>query len=412
MKVLWITSQVLPVMSTKLGMKKSNFGGWVTNMLNELKCKENLEIAVVMGLKNIQKVTKETLDGIDYYLVPIKGYAKVVKKTDCEEVIKNFHPDLIHIEGNEYVIQEKFSEFKNVKNIVSLQGILVGYAQYQYGELPIAEMMFCLSPTKWVTAWTLFFRKKLLFKKRLKYEKNILENANNFFGRTEWDKSYAYWYNKKAKYYHCARILRKSFYTEKWYYENCNKHTIFVGNGYSALKGLHNVVEALSILKIEYPDICLTVAGNSPFNKSFKSKIGYSLYLKNKISASGLEKNIIFLGELNELEMVNAMLKANCVVLPSLIENSPNTLAEAMMLGVPTVSAFAGGVTSMGQDEKEILLYRANESLLLATKVKRLFDSEKLCKELSSNSRKRALVNHNKNANVELLINAYSDILN
>ncbi|MCH8476275.1 MAG: glycosyltransferase, partial [Opitutales bacterium] len=47
------------------------------------------------------------------------------------------------------------------------------------------------------------------------------------------------------------------------------------------------------------------------------------------------------------------------VLLPSLIENSPNTLAEAMMMGVPVVAAYAGGVPSMARDEEEVLLYRA-----------------------------------------------------
>lgn len=41
------------------------------------------------------------------------------------------------------------------------------------------------------------------------------------------------------------------------------------------------------------------------------------------------------------------MLNANMFLLPSAIENSPNALGEAQMLGVPCVSSRVGGVEDM-----------------------------------------------------------------
>ena len=48
MRVLWVTAQVLPLVSDKLEIGKSGFGGWVMNMLNQLKQVPELELGVAM----------------------------------------------------------------------------------------------------------------------------------------------------------------------------------------------------------------------------------------------------------------------------------------------------------------------------------------------------------------------------
>ena len=37
MRILWVVSQILPEMADYLKLEKSNFGGWVQAMLQELK---------------------------------------------------------------------------------------------------------------------------------------------------------------------------------------------------------------------------------------------------------------------------------------------------------------------------------------------------------------------------------------
>ena len=95
----------------------------------------------------------------------------------------------------------------------------------------------------------------------------------------------------------------------------------------------------------------------------------------------------------------------------SIIENSPNTLGEAMMVGTPSVSAFTGGVPSMASDEVDVLMYRADDPAMLAMQIKRLFDDPALCDRLSGAARERARRTHDPEANVQALVDAYRRIV-
>ena len=124
-------------------------------------------------------------------------------------------------------------------------------------------------------------------------------------------------------------------------------HSIFVGNSSIARKGCHFVLEAVSILKPDFPDIKIIVAGPSPFPRSisdWKQYVGYPAYVRYLVKKLALEDQVEFLGFLRAKDMANTMCSAHVFVLPSCIENSPNTMGEAMIMGVPVVAAFVGGV--------------------------------------------------------------------
>ena len=59
MKVLWVTSQILPLVANELNIKKSGFGGWVMNMLGELKKVKEVELAVVMVSNRVSSIFKK-----------------------------------------------------------------------------------------------------------------------------------------------------------------------------------------------------------------------------------------------------------------------------------------------------------------------------------------------------------------
>ena len=110
-------------------------------------------------------------------------------------------------------------------------------------------------------------------------------------------------------------------------------------------------------------------------------------------------------------KMIERMLTSNIYILPSLIENSPNTLGEAMILGMPCVSAYTGGASEMAIDGSEALFYRANDPNLLAWQIKRIFDDDNLAKRLGKNARKHAQKTHDPVINSNALMSAYKDIL-
>ncbi|MEG3297512.1 glycosyltransferase [Streptococcus suis] len=412
MRVLWVTAQILPLVCDELGLRTNGFGGWVMNMLQQLLRVDDLELGVVMVSSKTSKIMYTTKVGIKCYVAPNIGN-KGISEEDRNSIIEMFKPDIIHIEGNEFGIHNSFSQVRCVPVMVSLQGILSGYEQYQYGGLPIADYMFSPSKHNIISSWILYFRKHFLFDKRLSLENETIKNVKYISGRTFWDKAHSYWINPDAVYFSCNRILRPFFYENEWNYDRCKPLSIFVGNGYSPLKGIHNVIDALGLLKKEYPEIKLYVAGENPICKKKLSikRFGYSNLLRKRIAEAGVENNVFFIGSLDGEKMVDAMINCNVYVLPSLIENSPNTLGEAMILGMPCVSAYTGGASEMAVDEKECLFYRANDSKLLAWQLKRVFDDRLFAERIGINARKHAMVTHDPIRNRDSLIDSYKRIL-
>jgi len=417
MKILW-TVNLIPVnVASKLGISSDVLGGWVESMAGELKNFTDIELAVACKCENGEHFEAE-IDGVKYFSV---SYTSSTPCKDIEkrflQILESFKPDLIHIEGTEFLHAKAVltvGERLNIPTVTSMQGILNGQYNYQCGQLQVDDLIFSKSLTNIFAGLLLHFRKTKWYKKRLSHERAVIESSKYILGRTTWDRAHSYSINPDAKYYSCNRVLRAPFYTEKWDLSKTERHSIYVGNGYTALKGFHFVVEALPQLIKEYPDIKVYVAGHKPYTENDKRvffKKGYGVYLKKLIEDSGAKDHIIFTGPLKAQQVAERLSKVNAYVLCSTVENSPNTLGEAMLVGTPCVAAYVGGVSDMAEDGKDALFYRNDDAALLAWSIKRIFDSDELASELSQNAKKRAELTHSPRKNAEDLVKAYKDIL-
>ena len=81
--------------------------------------------------------------------------------------------------------------------------------------------------------------------------------------------------------------------------------------------------------------------------------------------------------------MCKRYLQSHVFVCPSFIENSPNSVGEAQLLGIPCIASFVGGVSDMVVDGETGLLYRFEEVEMLAAAVCRIFTDDKFAKRLS-----------------------------
>lgn len=417
MKVLWTVNLIPAEVSVKLGMTAEVLGGWVESMAEQLRKNSDIELGIVCKCENDISFV-ETINGITYfslYYTPSTSLAELEEK--CDKIVSDFKPDIINIEGTEFLharAMQLTAKKHGIPAVVSLQGILNGQYAYQCGQLPIDDMMFSKSLTEVFAAWIMHLRKTKWYKPRMKSEKEIIENADFILGRTTWDRAHSYAINPNAKYYPCSRVLRAPFYEEKWSIEKAERHSIYVGNGYHALKGLHFVVMALPYLVREYPDVKVYVAGYKPYAENDKRsfiKKGYAAYLKKLIFDLGVQNHIEFTGPLKARQVAEKLSKVNAYVLCSAVENSPNTLGEAMMVGTPCVAAYVGGVADMADDGKEALFFRNDDPKLLAWNLKRVFDDDALALSLSEAGKKRAIITHDPERNAQMLIDAYTDIL-
>ena len=413
MKLLWISNIVLPKSAHLIGEKPIVFGGWISQMIDQLSAIDSVDINVVTKTSAVSKVQVHKHENVTYYFVPESATNRYdAAESDCQYILEHCNPDILHAEGTEQQFTYRMLKLWKGQNSVSMQGIINGYEPYEYGLIPMEKLLFSANPWNWLFASVSILNKHFRFKPRLKFERETIILAKNIFGRTLWDRAHSFAINSNAPYFHCRRTLRPAFYQE-WDRNEIEDFSLFIGNASNPRKGAHYVIEALQMLKTDFPKIKLCIAGLSPFPGSrwdIKKKIGYPNYLLRLIKKHKLLDRIEFTGILTEREMADKLTKTKIFVMPSTIENSPNTLGEAMMLGVPTISAFTGGIAQMGKDEDEILYYRDNDPAYLAYQIRRLFTDSELYEKLSKQGRARALLNHDKNTNLKDLMNGFTTI--
>ena len=412
-KILWLSNIDLPDATAVLELDSIPYGGWISNMIKAIAENSDFEIGVAM--RSESKVYKEfKKNGITYFALP-KHNTFDINQKDAALAINSFKPDLLHIEGCEMKFTKRFIKLHDGKKLFSMQGVLNGYANYELGRINLKVISKYISFRNLLVYFALIFNYIFRFLPRLRHEKEIMNNANFISGRTLWDKAQAAILAPNAIYFHCSRILRKNFYSANWSYENKELYSIFIGNSSSPRKGAHIVLESVALLKKKYPNIKIYIAGNHPIsNKKNKIKnfLSYQSFLLSIIEKLSIKDNVIFTGTLDASEMEKMFMKAHVYILPSLIENSPNTLGEAMISGVPTIASYAGGSPSMARDEDEVLFYRADDAVMLAHQITRIFESKVIAMKLSQNSKERAKITHDPSINLESLIDAYKTILN
>jgi glycosyltransferase involved in cell wall biosynthesis len=400
-----------------MGVSAEVLGGWVEAMTKQLRERTDIQLAIACKVKDGMAFQKEIHQVTYYSLSYSEKKQETSLRAQCKQIIEAYQPDLIQIEGTEFLhakVMLEEGKRRGIPTVVSMQGILNGQYAYQCGQLPVDDMMFSTSATKIFAAWMLHLRRRYWYQPRMKIEKQLIEQADYILGRTTWDRAHTYALNPRAKYYSCNRVLREPFYETSWNQDEMERHSIYVGNGYFALKGAHFVVMALAQLVNEYPDVKLYVAGYKPFDEKDKRSIfkrGYGAYLKQLIKKLGVEAHVEFTGPLQAQEVAERLAKSHVYVLSSAAENSPNTLGEAMMVGTPCVAAYVGGVPDMTTDGKEALHYRNDDPELLAWNIKRIFDDDALASRLSEAGKVRARNTHHAEENAEQLVKVYQEIL-
>lgn len=420
MKVLWMCNIVLPQIAKEIGLPIVNTGGWLTGLLNDL-IEEEIEISVCFPIANKKNVQMGRTKNLNYF-----GFyqnSKKITKYDydlelfLQEILKKEKPDIIHIFGTEYPHTlamvnacEKLGIIDRV--VINIQGLISVCSRHYYANLP----------SKVINRYTIrdFIKKDNIknqqnnFKKRGKFEIEAIKKVKHVIGRTDWDKACTYIINPDIKYHFCNETLRNSFYNKKWDLEKCKKHSIFLSQGNYPIKGFHLMLQALPEVLKEYPDAHVYITGNSPLNvNSIRERLKlttYKKYIGEMIKQLKLENNITFLGNLNEYDMCNQFLNSHVFVSASVMENSPNSVGEAMILGVPTITSDVGGVKNMLRHKIDGFIYQHDAPYMLAYYIKEIFSNGKLAVEFSQNSRANASITHNKKINSDTIISIYRRI--
>ncbi|MCE3202839.1 glycosyltransferase family 4 protein [Paenibacillus sonchi] len=415
MKVLWLTNIPLPEASVLMNIEPLPFGGWLVNMSKYLANSENIKLSISFPYSSFTAIDILHGEKINYYPFPQKEN-EVEISGYLEEIIERTNPDLVHIFGTEYVHTLSMVNIcgqRNIKVLISIQGLVSIYAQHYMANLP-KEIQNSFTFRDLIKQDNLV-QQQNKFKQRGISEISALKKVENVLGRTTWDKACSVQINPDIRYHHCNETLRDSFYNSVWNIEKIEENSIFVSQGTYPIKGLHYILEAMPIILKKFPKTMLYVGGIDVSNLSgLKAKLKrstYGKYLNHLIKKHRLQDKVSFTGSLSEKEMCNRYLKSHVFVCPSSIENSPNSLGEAMILGVPCVASYVGGVSDLLIDKQEGFLYQADAPYMLAHYVCEIFADNDLALKFSSNAREHALRTHNREYNLEKLTQIYNNIV-
>ena len=337
-----------------------------------------------------------------------------VLKRQIKEILSNENPDIIHIFGTEYAHSLQFYKAVGDKRIVvcSIQGLVSVIARH-YLALTPKKLYNKINFSTFVRG-TLIQQQKNL-KKRGKREEELLRSVYNVIGRTDWDEACTFFFNENRRYFFCNETMRQKFYQSEWNINKCKKHRIFVSQASSPLKGLNILVEALGLIKSVFTDIEVHIAGNDFTNRDgFINTLKYSVYadyISDLIEKSKIN-GFSFVGNLDETGMVKEYLECNVFVSCSSIENSSNSICEAMLLGVPVISSDVGGVKTLISDKINGFIYQADAPYMLARLIMNLFNDDKLAETIGKEARNVAKVRHDPSLNALRMIDIYREILN
>lgn len=418
MKVLWYVNIVMPEAAKAIGAKATNAGGWLTGAARGLQ-DTNVELFVMSVTHLVREPKSVSASGITYFLIPRQNYIENFKK-----ILSELQPDLVHIHGTEYPYNTQLVHLcskKGTKHVVSLQGIMYQCAKHYDDGLPDSfhKVKPLLRLMGKVYGGDSIALEKKRFEEQGKLEIEALKVAQAVIGRTQWDKTSALAVNPDLTYYHVNENLRDTFYAgEHWEYQNCEPYAIFVSQGNYPIKGLHMLLNAMPELIKRYPQVQVYVGGFAPVYRSnpYLDRIvdyffEYQGYIKKRIKEMGLQRYIHFTNPLTAEQMKKQFLKSNVFLSCSSIENSPNSVGEAMILGVPIVASNVGGTGSMLTDGEDGILYDFFDMDLMINAISEIFDRQDLTESFSENAKRHAKVTHDCEKNKNDLCEVYKTIL-
>lgn len=425
MKVLWLCNIMLPVIAESLGCCASNKEGWLSGLAARMGIEENTDIELGVCFP----VSGERLRGTLLYgkgkTLTYYGFPENTVKPECYEtetekhltwILEEFQPDVVHCFGTEYphtlAMTRAFQ--RPERTLIGIQGLCFVYADFYMADLP-EKIQDRILLRDFLKQDGLKMQQKK-YRMRGSFEQEALKNTLHVTGRTDWDKKWTQAVNPDAVYHFMNETLRAPFYKAQWKADACEKYSIFLSQGNYPIKGLHYMLQAMPEILKKYPAAHLYVAGDEITRfGSWKEKLkisNYGKYLLELIQQNKLQQAVTFCGRLDAQEMLMRFLKSHVFVSPSAIENSPNSVGEAMLLGMPVVSSRVGGVHNMLTDQEEGFLYETADAGALARCICAVFDekNQEEVYRMGQRARSHALRTHDPEKNYRRLLEIYHEI--
>ena len=321
-----------------------------------------------------------------------------------KEVVNEFKPNLIVSYGieNPFIMGLKNLD---IPILVTIQGSVEQITRHYFDGLNRSEFMRLVFSKNFVLGRSAIQR-YLYLRSYIPYEKEFFKHCQNFSGRTHWDKNLVLTNRPDANYHHCDNIINPIFYSQQWQGSNTDEVHLYSTCSNAIFKGSLTLVKGIKILKDRgHKNIKLRLAGMHP-----ESEIGKMT--SSFIQHNDLNDTVTLLGRVQQSQIVDEVKNCDIYISPSHMENSPNSLAEAMSMGAPCVASNAGGTTSLIAHEEEGLVYQHNDIEALANSIERFILNPDYARELAAQGRIASIKRNDPAKVADTMFGIYDKLIN
>lgn len=406
MRILWFS--VTPSLFNP-HTNEHNGGGWIASLEQIVRTEPSIQLGIAFEF--LDSHFRYDKDGVAYYPMEHNKRSwikKWLKDSDEEEkakyylkIIEDFKPDLIQIFGSENDFGV-ICQYTQIPVVIHMQGCIPPYHNALF---PVGMNTFDFVFHRGLSLQRrmIGMRSEAAFHKRAEQEIKTIQSCCYFMGRTEWDKSLINLFNPNAIYFHCEEALRDSFMKngKQWKLQESNKVRIVSVISNPWYKGVDLILKTAQLLKrFTNLDFEWQVYGVRDIR-----------FYEHKYKIKAMNANVKIMGTASKEELVDALCIATCYVHPSYIDNSPNSLCEAQVLGLPVLATYVGGISSLVRDGETGILFPANAPYTLATLIKRISTDKELVLQLSCKARQEAIERHSPDAIRTRLLEIYKQII-
>lgn len=407
MRVLWLTNTPSGYQVLSGGY---NGGGWIYSLEKEIIKRTDIQLGICFLLDNQPQMVEA--NGVTYFPIDTRekkrfstfffrnnrGQDELILKKIIED-IELFKPDIINVFGTEMCFG-LLAKSVRVPLVIHIQGLMMPYQNaFLLPGQSLHNYFYSGEGLKSVV------RKKLSYKRFLSYgaerELRIFKYCKHYLGRTDWDKNIVSLFSPESSYDYSSEILRPIFYEAEGRLYQPSKLTITTTISGVPYKGFDVVLKCAKLLKeVLALDFDWYVFGDiNPKEEEKRLRINCS------------KNNIHIMGVANADDLAQCISHSTCYVHPSYIDNSPNSICEAQMLGCPVVAQYVGGIPSLIEQGINGVLVPANDPYQMAVFINRLHRDKEYNASLSSRAKKTAYERHDKKKICDNLVNIYNKII-
>jgi glycosyltransferase involved in cell wall biosynthesis len=391
MRIAWLGSYHLELLRPELATVRdlqSHPASWIVNLARSLSARDNIDLHIITATAGIMENQTIIKNGITFHVIrstfpfTTRGFPEYMPldvlsrygnlRREIKNVVLRLRPDLVHVHGTEDGYGLAALDVA-MPTVVSIQGIV--------------QLCGRVSPS-------------MFFRLQAPIERHIIRKSKYFGTRTEWANSFIHSLNSTARIYDLPEAVNQVFFKER--VRKSTQNILIVGSVVQR-KGLEEALDAMSLIVAKCPSAKLLVVGDGPPD--------YLKVLKERALSAGTAHHVEWLGPKTVEEIVALHGLSALLIHPSHIDNSPNSVAEAMVSGLPVVASDVGGIPSMIEHGVTGILVEPRNHRQLAEAVISLLKNEAERIRLAKKAMEVACERHLPSKVAAKTVSVYKDII-